>query len=88
MQASHAYSNRSASLLTPNKQNVKLVQERLRHANAKIIMDIYSQAGYGTNGAHNHAPPKSCGRRVGWWNEEPHFRRAPEMPMLTIVKPV
>ena len=33
------------SLLTANKENVKVVQELLRHASSKITMDIYAQAG-------------------------------------------
>jgi len=32
------------SLLTANKENVKVVQELLRHASSKITMDIYAQA--------------------------------------------
>jgi len=41
----HALRSRSTSLLPPNKQNVKLVHERPRHASAKIKTDIYSQTG-------------------------------------------
>ncbi len=32
------------SLLTANKENVKVVQELLRHSSSKITMDIYAQA--------------------------------------------
>jgi integrase len=33
-----------STLLTANKENVKVVQELLRHASSKITMDVYAQA--------------------------------------------
>jgi hypothetical protein len=33
-------------LLTQNNEEVKVVQELLRHANSRITLDHYAQAGY------------------------------------------
>ena len=33
------------SLLTQNNEDVKVVQELLRHANSRITLDLYAQAG-------------------------------------------
>lgn len=40
----HTFRRTFTSLLTANKENVKVVQELLRHASAKITMDTYAQA--------------------------------------------
>jgi hypothetical protein len=39
-------------LLTQNNEEVKVVQELLRHANSRITLDLYAQAGMPTNGWH------------------------------------
>jgi hypothetical protein len=33
------------TLLTQNREDVKVVQELLRHANSRITLDLYAQAG-------------------------------------------
>ncbi len=40
----HTFRRTFTSLLTANNENIKVVQELLRHASAKITMDTYSQA--------------------------------------------
>lgn len=40
----HTFRRTFTSLLTANRENVKVVQELLRHASAKITMDTYAQA--------------------------------------------
>lgn len=40
----HTFRHTFTSLLTANKENVKVVQELLRHASSKITMDTYAQA--------------------------------------------
>ena len=36
---------KAAALLTQNNEEVKVVQELLRHANSRITLDLYAQAG-------------------------------------------
>ena len=33
------------TLLTQNSENVKVVQELLRHADSRVTLDLYAQAG-------------------------------------------
>ena len=40
----HTFRSTFTSLLTANNENVKVVQELLRHASSKITMDVYAQA--------------------------------------------
>jgi integrase len=40
----HTFRSTFTSLLTANSENVKVVQELLRHASSKITMDVYAQA--------------------------------------------
>jgi integrase len=40
----HTFRRTYTSLLTDNQENVKVVQELLRHSSAKVTMDIYAQA--------------------------------------------
>lgn len=40
----HTFRHTFTSLLTANKEDVKVVQELLRHASSKITMDVYAQA--------------------------------------------
>lgn len=40
----HTFRRTFTTLLTANKENVKVVQELLRHASSKITMDTYAQA--------------------------------------------
>jgi integrase len=40
----HTFRRTYTSLLTENQENVKVVQELLRHSSVKVTMDIYAQA--------------------------------------------
>lgn len=40
----HTFRRTFTSLLTANGENVKVVQELLRHASAKTTLDVYAQA--------------------------------------------
>jgi integrase len=40
----HTFRHSYTSLLKSNGEDVKVVQELLRHANSRITMDIYAQA--------------------------------------------
>lgn len=40
----HTFRRTFTSLLTANNENVKVVQELLRHASSKIMLDVYAQA--------------------------------------------
>jgi integrase len=41
----HTFRHTYTTLLTQNNEEVKVVQELLRHANSRITMDLYAQAG-------------------------------------------
>src|SRR5216683_165474 len=43
--AFHTFRHTYTTLLTQNNENVKVVQELLRHANSRITLDLYAQAG-------------------------------------------
>jgi integrase len=43
--SSHAFRHTYTTLLTQNNEEVKVVQELLRHANSRITLDLYAQAG-------------------------------------------
>ena len=40
----HTFRRTYTSLLTSNNENVKVVQELLRHGSVRITMDVYAQA--------------------------------------------
>lgn len=40
----HTFRHTFSTLLRANGEDIKVVQELLRHANSKITMDIYTQA--------------------------------------------
>ena len=40
----HAFRRTYTSLLQANGENIKVVQELLRHGSAKVTMDVYAQA--------------------------------------------
>lgn len=40
----HTFRHTYSTLLRANGEDVKVVQELLRHANSKITMDVYTQA--------------------------------------------
>ena len=42
---SHTFRHTYTTLLTQNNEDVKVVQELLRHANSRITLDLYAQAG-------------------------------------------
>jgi hypothetical protein len=44
---SHVHTH--TTLLTENKEDIKVVQELLRHANSRITLDLYPQANTGEN---------------------------------------
>ena len=41
----HTFRHTYTTLLTQNNEDVKVVQELLRHANSRITLDLYAQAG-------------------------------------------
>ena len=41
----HTFRHTYTTLLTQNNEEVKVVQELLRHANSRITLDLYAQAG-------------------------------------------
>src|ERR1035441_8312761 len=41
----HTFRHTYTILLTQNNEDVKVVQELLRHANSRITLDLYAQAG-------------------------------------------
>lgn len=41
----HTFRYTYTALLTQNSEEVKVVQELLRHANSRITLDLYAQAG-------------------------------------------
>jgi len=41
----HTFRHTYTTLLTRNNEDVKVVQELLRHANSRITLDLYAQAG-------------------------------------------
>jgi integrase len=41
----HTFRHSYTTLLTQNNEDVKVVQELLRHANSRITLDLYAQAG-------------------------------------------
>jgi integrase len=41
----HTFRHTYTTLLTQNNEDVKGVQELLRHANSRITLDLYAQAG-------------------------------------------
>src|SRR5690349_2892662 len=41
----HTFRHTYTTLLTQNNEQVKVVQELLRHANSRITLDLYAQAG-------------------------------------------
>jgi len=41
----HTFRHTYTTLLTQNNEDVKIVQELLRHANSRITLDLYAQAG-------------------------------------------
>ena len=41
----HTFRHTYTTLLTQNNEEVKVVQELLRHANSRIRLDLYAQAG-------------------------------------------
>ena len=41
----HTFRHTYTTLLTQNNEEVKVVQELLRHANSRIALDLYAQAG-------------------------------------------
>ena len=43
--AFHTFRHTYTTLLTQNNEDVKIVQELLRHANSRITLDLYAQAG-------------------------------------------
>ena len=43
--AFHTFRHTYTTLLTQNSEDVKVVQELLRHANSRITLDLYAQAG-------------------------------------------
>jgi integrase len=43
--AFHTFRHTHTMLLTQNNEDVKVVQELLRHANSRITLDLYAQAG-------------------------------------------
>ncbi|MGA8149884.1 MAG: tyrosine-type recombinase/integrase [Terriglobales bacterium] len=47
----HAFRHTYTTLLTRNNEEVKVVQELLRHANSRITLDLYAQAGYAEQAA-------------------------------------
>jgi integrase len=40
----HTFRHTCTTLLTQNNEDVKIVQELLRHANSRITLDLYAQA--------------------------------------------
>jgi site-specific recombinase XerD len=42
----HTFRHSFGTLLMANKEDVKTVQELLRHANSRIILNVYTQAVY------------------------------------------
>src|SRR5437660_7302695 len=42
----HTFRHTYTTLLTQNNEDVKVVQELLRHANNRITLDLYAQAAY------------------------------------------
>ena len=42
--AFHTFRHTYTTLLTQNNEDVKVVQELLRHANSRITLDFYAQA--------------------------------------------
>lgn len=40
----HNFRHTYSTLLRTNGEDIKVVQERLRHANSRITMDVYTQA--------------------------------------------
>ncbi len=43
----HTFRHTYTTLLTQNKEDIKVVQELLRHANSRITLDLYAQANMG-----------------------------------------
>jgi site-specific recombinase XerD len=43
--AVHTFRHTYTTLLTQDNEDVKVVQELLRHANSRITLDLYAQAG-------------------------------------------
>jgi len=43
--AFHTFRHTYTTLLTQNSEDVKVVQELLRHANSRVTLDLYAQAG-------------------------------------------
>ena len=43
--AFHTFRHTYTTLLTQNREDVKVVQELLRHANSRVTLDLYAQAG-------------------------------------------
>src|SRR6202795_2884930 len=43
----HTFRHSYSSLLVANGENVKVVQELMRHASSRFTLDVYSQAGKG-----------------------------------------
>jgi integrase len=41
----HTFRHTYTTLLTQNNEDVKVVQELLRHANSRVTLDLYAQAG-------------------------------------------
>ena len=48
----HRFRHTYTTLLTQNNEEVKVVQELLRHANSRITLDLYAQAGMPNRGLH------------------------------------
>jgi integrase len=46
----HTFRRTCTTLLTQNNEEVKVVQELLRHANSRITLDLYAQAGMPNKG--------------------------------------
>jgi site-specific recombinase XerD len=46
----HTFRHSFGTLLMANKEDVKTVQELLRHANSRITLDVYTEAVYSNSG--------------------------------------
>ncbi|MBZ5666358.1 MAG: tyrosine-type recombinase/integrase [Acidobacteriia bacterium] len=53
----HTFRHTYTTLLTQNNEEVKVVQELLRHANSRITLDLYAQAGMPNK---RLAPEQTC----------------------------
>jgi hypothetical protein len=65
----HTFRRTYTTLLHANGEDVKVVQELLRHNSSRITMDIYAQAQMPANWQHSRKWWRWCGRRHLRWGQ-------------------